>query len=115
MSNDDRFDYLDINGNGFVDRNEWDGGQNVFDRLDASGDQPADERPSSTAAARWTDFAECRYEPRRPDRAVEDGRGRTRASIVRIPTATAGLPRNEYRGAPAERAIPRPAYRFNER
>ena len=30
MTNDDRFDYLDINGNGFVDRNEWDGGYSVF-------------------------------------------------------------------------------------
>ena len=38
MTNDDRFDYLDVNGNGFVDRNEWDGGYNVFTRLDANRD-----------------------------------------------------------------------------
>ena len=38
MSNDDRFSYLDINGNGFVDRNEWDGGYNVFARLDVNRD-----------------------------------------------------------------------------
>jgi hypothetical protein len=38
MSNDDRFGYLDINGNGFVDRNEWDGGYNVFSSLDVNRD-----------------------------------------------------------------------------
>jgi Ca2+-binding EF-hand superfamily protein len=38
MSNDDRFGYLDINGNGFVDRNEWDGGYSVFSRLDVNRD-----------------------------------------------------------------------------
>ena len=39
MAYDERFDYLDINGNGFVDRNEWDGGYNVFSRLDVNRDQ----------------------------------------------------------------------------
>jgi Ca2+-binding EF-hand superfamily protein len=34
----DRFDYLDVNGNGFIDRNEWDGGRSVFDRLDVNRD-----------------------------------------------------------------------------
>jgi Ca2+-binding EF-hand superfamily protein len=38
IENADRFDYLDVNGNGFIDRNEWDGGRNVFDRLDANRD-----------------------------------------------------------------------------
>lgn len=36
---DERFDYLDVNGNGFIERNEWDGGANAFQRLDTSGDQ----------------------------------------------------------------------------
>jgi Ca2+-binding EF-hand superfamily protein len=36
---DDRFDYLDINGNGYVDTNEWDGGQYAFDRLDTNDDR----------------------------------------------------------------------------
>jgi hypothetical protein len=39
MAYDERFDYLDINGNGFVDRNEWDGGYNAFTRFDANGDR----------------------------------------------------------------------------
>ncbi len=36
---DDRFDYLDINGNAYIDRNEWDAGQVAFDRLDANDDR----------------------------------------------------------------------------
>lgn len=35
----DRFDYLDINGNGYIDRNEWDGGQSAFQRLDVNDDR----------------------------------------------------------------------------
>jgi len=34
----ERFDYLDVNGNGSIDRNEWDGGNNAFDRLDDNRD-----------------------------------------------------------------------------
>ena len=32
--NADRFDYVDVNGNGVIERNEWDGGYDAFDRLD---------------------------------------------------------------------------------
>lgn len=39
VANDDRFDYLDINGNGYIDTNEWDGGQNAFARLDSNDDR----------------------------------------------------------------------------
>ena len=39
IATDDRFDYLDINGNGYIDSNEWDAGQNAFDRLDANDDR----------------------------------------------------------------------------
>jgi len=39
IASDDRFDYLDINGNGYIDSNEWDGGQNAFARLDANDDR----------------------------------------------------------------------------
>jgi hypothetical protein len=35
----ERFDYLDINGNGYIDRNEWDGGQSAFQRLDVNDDR----------------------------------------------------------------------------
>jgi Ca2+-binding EF-hand superfamily protein len=39
IASDDRFDYLDINGNGYIDTNEWDGGQYAFDRLDTNDDR----------------------------------------------------------------------------
>ena len=35
----DRFDYLDVNRNGYIDRNEWEGGQTAFLRLDVNGDR----------------------------------------------------------------------------
>lgn len=38
MANDDRFDYLDVNGNNAVDRNEWDGSLDTFYRLDRNND-----------------------------------------------------------------------------
>lgn len=38
ISNADRFDYLDINGTGAIERNEWDGGYGAFDRLDTRRD-----------------------------------------------------------------------------
>jgi hypothetical protein len=38
MPNNDRFDYLDVNGNGQVDRNEWDGSLDAFYRLDRNDD-----------------------------------------------------------------------------
>jgi Ca2+-binding EF-hand superfamily protein len=34
----DRFDYLDVNGNRVIDENEWDGGLEAFDRLDRNND-----------------------------------------------------------------------------
>ena len=38
IGNADRFDYLDVNGNGVIERNEWDGGYDAFDRLDTKRD-----------------------------------------------------------------------------
>jgi len=38
MPTSDRFSYLDVNGNGFVDRNEWDGSLDRFYRLDRNSD-----------------------------------------------------------------------------
>jgi len=35
---DDRFDYLDVNGDGRVTMNEWDGAPNAFERLDRNRD-----------------------------------------------------------------------------
>jgi EF hand len=39
IASGDRFDYLDINGNGYVDGNEWDAGRNAFARLDTNNDR----------------------------------------------------------------------------
>jgi Ca2+-binding EF-hand superfamily protein len=38
MGTNDRFDYLDTNSNGSVDRNEWDGSLDTFYRLDKNND-----------------------------------------------------------------------------
>ena len=38
MSPNDRFSYLDVNNNGSIDRNEWDGSLDTFYQLDRNGD-----------------------------------------------------------------------------
>jgi len=38
MSAGDRFAYLDVNNNGYIDRNEWDGSLDTFYQLDRNGD-----------------------------------------------------------------------------
>ena len=38
MSSSDRFSYLDVNGNGAIERNEWDGSLDEFYRLDRNND-----------------------------------------------------------------------------
>ena len=38
MSSNDRFSYLDVNNNGYVDRNEWDGSLDTFYQLDRNND-----------------------------------------------------------------------------
>jgi len=38
MPTSDRFSYLDVNNNGFVDRSEWDGSLDTFYRLDRNND-----------------------------------------------------------------------------
>ena len=35
----DGFDYLDVNRNGYIDRNEWDGDRSAFQRLDVNDDR----------------------------------------------------------------------------
>jgi Ca2+-binding EF-hand superfamily protein len=49
VASEDRFDYLDINGNGYIDSNEWDGGQYAFDRLDSSNDRRLSRGEFNTA------------------------------------------------------------------
>ena len=38
MSPGDRFSYLDVNNNGYIDRNEWDGSLDTFYQLDRNND-----------------------------------------------------------------------------
>ncbi len=38
MSPNDRFAYLDVNNNGYIDRNEWDGSLDTFYQLDRNND-----------------------------------------------------------------------------
>jgi len=38
MTPADRFSYLDVNNNGYIDRNEWDGSLDTFYQLDRNGD-----------------------------------------------------------------------------
>jgi Ca2+-binding EF-hand superfamily protein len=38
MPTNDRFSYLDVNNNGSIDRNEWDGSLDAFYRLDRNND-----------------------------------------------------------------------------
>jgi Ca2+-binding EF-hand superfamily protein len=38
MSSTDRFSYLDVNNNGYIDRNEWDGSLDTFYQLDRNND-----------------------------------------------------------------------------
>ena len=101
VGDNDRFDYLDINGNGFIERNEWDGGPNAFERLDTSGDRRL-TRAEFDTNARGTDFA----------RVDMNGDGRIRlnewpwshTAFDRQDTNSDGaITQNEYRGGPAER------------
>jgi len=57
VDNADRFDYLDVNGNNFIDRNEWDGGRYVFDRLDANRDNRLTRAEWDTGGRSSNNFA----------------------------------------------------------
>jgi hypothetical protein len=56
VANDDRFDYLDINGNRYIDTNEWDAGRNAFERLDTNNDRRL-TRGEFNSATRGANFA----------------------------------------------------------
>jgi Ca2+-binding EF-hand superfamily protein len=51
IGNADRFDYLDVNGNGSIERNEWDGGRDAFDRLDTKRDGTLTRAEVNTGAS----------------------------------------------------------------
>lgn len=56
VDTNDRFDYLDVNGNGFIDRNEWDSGRQVFDRLDTNHDGRLTQAEYDVAGRASNDF-----------------------------------------------------------
>ncbi len=98
MTNDDRFDYLDVNGNGFVDRNEWDGGYNVFTRLDANRDSRL-TRDEWEANGRTSNFASV--DANRDGRIALSEWPWSHSSVDRQDTNGDGIiSRGEYKGAP---------------
>jgi len=98
MSNDDRFGYLDINGNGFVDRNEWDGGYNVFSSLDVNRDNRL-TRDEWENTGRSSNFASV--DLNRDGRIALSEWPWSHSSFDQQDTNRDGiLSRDEYRGAP---------------
>jgi Ca2+-binding EF-hand superfamily protein len=102
VANDDRFDYLDINGNGYIDRNEWDGGQNAFDRLDTNDDRRLARAEFDGVVRGDNDFAGI--DMNRDGRIRLDEWPWSHTSFDRQDSNGDGaITQNEYRGAPALR------------
>ena len=98
----ERFDYLDINGNGYIDRNEWDGGQSAFQRIDVNDDRKLSIAEFSRVGRDANSFASIDMD--------RDGRIRlnewpwSRPAFDRQDANRDGvLTQNEYRGVPAVR------------
>lgn len=98
----DRFDYLDINGNGYIDRNEWDGGQSAFQRLDVNDDRRLSSGEFNGGGRDTYSFASIDMD--------RDGRIRlnewpwSRPAFDRQDANRDGvITQNEYRGRPAIR------------
>ena len=98
----DRFDYFDINGNGYIDRNEWDGGQSAFQRLDVNDDRRLSRGEFNGAGRDANSFASIDMD--------RDGRIRlnewpwSRPAFDRQDANRDGvITQNEYRGRPAIR------------
>ena len=99
---DNRFDYLDVNRNGYIDRNEWDGGQTAFLRLDVNGDRRLSKGEVYRVGRDANSFASIDMD--------RDGRIRlnewpwSRPAFDRQDANRDGaISQNEYRGAPAIR------------
>jgi Ca2+-binding EF-hand superfamily protein len=102
MAYDDRFDYLDINGNGFVDRNEWDGGYNVFARLDSNSDRRLSRDEWESTNRTSNNFASV--DLNRDGRVALSEWPWSHSSFDRQDANGDGvISRGEYRGAPAGR------------
>jgi len=102
VANDDRFDYLDINGNGYIDRNEWDGGPNAFERLDTNDDRRLTRGEFNTSnngnASNFTAI-----DMNRDGRIRLDEWPWSHTSFDRQDTNRDGvISRDEYRGAPQQ-------------
>ena len=98
----DRFDYLDINGNGYIDRREWDGGQSAFQRLDVNDDRRLSRGEFNGGGREANSFASIDMD--------RDGRIRlnewpwSRPAFDRQDANRDGvITQNEYRGVPAIR------------
>src|SRR6188508_2523741 len=96
----DRFDYLDINGNGYIDRREWDGGQSAFQRLDVNDDRRLSRGEFNGGGREANSFASIDMD--------RDGRIRlnewpwSRPAFDRQDANRDGvITQNEYRGVPA--------------
>lgn len=100
IATDDRFDYLDINGNSYIDRNEWDAGQAAFDRLDTNDDRRLTRGEFNTAnTGNANNFAAV--DMNRDGRIRLDEWPWSHTSFDRQDTNGDGvISRDEYRGAP---------------
>ena len=99
---ENRFDYLDINRNGYIDRNEWDGGQSAFQRLDVNDDRRLSRGEFTGAGRDANSFASIDID--------RDGRIRlnewpwSRPAFDRQDANRDGvITQDEYRGVPAIR------------
>jgi len=103
MPTSDRFSYLDVNNNGFVDRNEWDGSLDTFYRLDrnddgrisraemGSGRNPTPFASMDTNGDGSISLGEWPYSHRSFDQQDADGDGlisRREFNVNALPTAT---------------------------
>jgi len=98
----DRFDYFDINRNGYIDRNEWEGGQSAFRRLDVNDDRRLSRGEFNGGVRDANSFASIDMD--------RDGRIRlnewpwSRPAFDRQDANRDGvITQNEYRGRPAIR------------
>ena len=102
VQNEDRFDYLDVNGNGFIDRNEWDGGRYVFDRLDSNRDNKLNRDEWDTVGRSSNNFATL--DANRDGRITLNEWPWTHRAFDDQDTNRDGvLSRQEFQGSPATR------------
>jgi Ca2+-binding EF-hand superfamily protein len=103
MAPDDRFGYLDVNNDGRVGENEWDGSLATFDRLDRNRNGSL-TRAELGSVNPPTAFATI--DANRDGRIVMNEWPWSRRSFIRQDTDSNGvITRNEYRGGEASAAL----------